>query len=82
MPFRIPEQTPAGTYLLRVDMVFNYWTTPAQLYPACAQIIVESTATGALPATGIKFPEAYDPSMPGEFRELTCPETIYANNNV
>lgn len=68
MPFKIPEQTPAGPYLLRVDMVFNYWNSVAQLYPACAQIVVESNATGTLPATGVKFPEAYDPSMPGKYQ--------------
>jgi hypothetical protein len=66
MPFKIPEQTPAGAYLLRVDLVFNYWNSPAQLYPACAQIVVESSAFGALPKTGIKFPEAFDPGMPGK----------------
>jgi hypothetical protein len=66
MPFKIPTQTPAGAYLLRVDMVFNYWNSPAQLYPACAQVLVEGNATGALPK-GVKFPEVYDPSMPGKF---------------
>lgn len=66
MPFKISEQTPAGAYLLRVDLVFNYWNTVAQLYPSCAQIIVESNATGALPKTGVRFPEAYEPSMPGK----------------
>ena len=66
MPFKIPTQTPAGLYLLRVDLVFNYWHTPAQLYPSCAQIRVESTATGSLPK-GVKFPEVYDPKAPGEY---------------
>lgn len=72
MPFKIPSQTPAGQYLLRVDLVFNYWTTPAQLYPSCAHIIVESKATGALPK-GVKFPEAYDPKMPGENYSFQVP---------
>jgi primosomal replication protein N len=66
MPFKIPAQTPAGKYLLRVDLVYNYWQTEAQLYPTCAHIEVENSVSGDLPK-GVKFPEAYEPSMPGEW---------------
>ncbi|KAF2820353.1 hypothetical protein CC86DRAFT_374518 [Ophiobolus disseminans] len=64
MPFKIPTQTPPGSYLLRVDMVYANGDYATQLYPSCAQILVESSATGALPK-GVKFPEAYEPSQPG-----------------
>lgn len=66
MQFKIPEQTPAGAYLLRVDMVYNYADHVAQVYPSCAHIMVESGVMGALPKTGVKFPEAYYPDMPGK----------------
>ena len=65
MPFQIPKQTPAGQYLLRVDFVYNHWIGTAQLYPSCAHVEVESAASGALPK-GVKFPEVYDPAMPGK----------------
>ena len=68
MPFVIPTQTPAGQYLLRVDMIYNYGKTVAQLYPSCAQIQVESSATGELPK-GVKIPETLYPEMPGEAHE-------------
>jgi len=75
MPFKIPEQTPAGAYLLRVDMVYNYYWSPAQLYPSCAQILVESAATGALPK-GVKIPEVLFPDMPGENHYLPFVQTM------
>lgn len=66
MPFKIPEQTPAGEYLLRVDLVFNTWQVDyAQTYPSCAHIEVTSAASGSLPS-GVKFPEVYRPDMPGK----------------
>ncbi|ETS73783.1 hypothetical protein PFICI_14729 [Pestalotiopsis fici W106-1] len=71
--FKIPAQTPAGQYLLRMDevntgleehnAVFNS-TSPAQLYPSCAQIQVESDFTDPLPQ-GIKIPEALQHTSPG-----------------
>jgi hypothetical protein len=81
MPFKIPEQTPAGQYLLRVDHVFNYWRSPAQLYPSCAHIEVESTASGGLPE-GVKFPEAYEPDMPGENPAGILPPVWYSLTSV
>ncbi|KAF2688408.1 lytic polysaccharide monooxygenase [Lentithecium fluviatile CBS 122367] len=65
MPFKIPEQTPTGSYLLRIDLLYTTGWYPAQLYPTCAHILVEGAAEGALPK-GVKFPEVYDPKMPGE----------------
>ncbi|CAJ2509423.1 Uu.00g144490.m01.CDS01 [Anthostomella pinea] len=72
--FQIPPQIPAGQYLLRFDLVNTgthgvyanneTWTDPAQLYATCAQIQVESAASGALPA-GIGIPEAMSPDSPG-----------------
>jgi len=69
--FNIPAQTPAGQYLLRVDLVntgLKYDNSdsqvPAQLYPGCAQILVESKFGGELPA-GIKIPEDFSHASPG-----------------
>ncbi|KAF3025051.1 hypothetical protein E8E14_014436 [Neopestalotiopsis sp. 37M] len=71
--FQIPLQTPAGHYLLRMDevntgleehnAVFNS-SSPAQLYPSCAQIQIESDSPGSLPE-GIKIPDTLQHTSPG-----------------
>ncbi|KAI1848649.1 hypothetical protein JX266_005508 [Neoarthrinium moseri] len=71
--FKIPAQTPAGQYLLRMDEIntgleehneaFNS-SSPAQLYPSCAQIQVESDYSGDLPR-GIPIPESFSHTSPG-----------------
>ncbi|KAK9771610.1 putative Glycoside hydrolase [Seiridium cardinale] len=71
--FKVPAQTPAGQYLLRIDEIntgleehndgFNS-TAPAQIYPSCAQIQVESDYSGELPA-GINIPEDLSHTSPG-----------------
>lgn len=63
--FTLPKQTPAGQYLLRVDQIWpgvyesgehGLIQIEPQLYPACAQIKVESAIIGKL-SIGIKMPE-------------------------
>ncbi|KFA73044.1 hypothetical protein S40288_03256 [Stachybotrys chartarum IBT 40288] len=61
--FRIPEQTPAGDYLLRLDLIWPGLYQPpiyvggqAQMYASCAQISVKSNVNGSLPQ-GIRIPE-------------------------
>ncbi|KAI9895993.1 hypothetical protein N3K66_009062 [Trichothecium roseum] len=63
--FTIPEETPAGDYLLRMDLVVpGLWEPPiytadvAQLYATCAHLSIASEATGSLPE-GIKIPEGF-----------------------
>ncbi|KAH8593305.1 glycosyl hydrolase family 61-domain-containing protein [Bisporella sp. PMI_857] len=77
-PFTIPKQTPAGDYLLRIDlpaMGFRdlYYVdgqpvilrTESQLYPSCAQIrVLNDEYQGDLPV-GVKIPEAFEPDEPG-----------------
>ncbi|PVH99558.1 lytic polysaccharide monooxygenase [Periconia macrospinosa] len=70
--FRIPEQTPPGQYLMRVDIVWsdgwNEWRTPpfdsAQMYPSCVQLAVESESKAVLPK-GVKIPEIFQWEQPG-----------------
>jgi hypothetical protein len=71
MVFKIPQQTPAGEYLLRMDLIWpGLWQPPiyvsdgAQFYPTCAQILVKSNVTGSLPE-GIKIPEGFNKTEPG-----------------
>lgn len=67
--FELPEKTPAGQYLLRIDQIWpgvseSGTQIEPQLYPACAQIEVESATTGELPK-GIKIPEGLSNISPG-----------------
>lgn len=72
---KIPKQTPAGQYLLRVDQIWPgyYWKegntivrgSEGQLYPSCAQIEVESEVVGGKLPKGIKIPEDFSPASPG-----------------
>ncbi|GAW19297.1 hypothetical protein ANO14919_087830 [Xylariales sp. No.14919] len=73
--FNVPKETPAGEYLLRADLVntgvfeFNFTSFPAQLYPSCLQIHVESDFEGSLPE-GIKIPEDLMHESPGMVTSL------------
>lgn len=64
--FQIPKQTPAGQYLMRMDVQWagkrGKWT--GQMYPSCAQLNIKSDATGALPE-GVKIPDIFSPESPG-----------------
>ncbi|KAF2004387.1 hypothetical protein P154DRAFT_572046 [Amniculicola lignicola CBS 123094] len=72
--FKVPKQTPAGQYLMRVDLAWPGFVyklgadlisdVQGQLYPSCAQIEVESDVTGSLPK-GIKIPEDLQPKSQG-----------------
>ena len=73
--FKIPTQTTAGEYLLRVDapwvtgLTWNRWDPAdkinrSQLYPSCVQILVKSNATGPLPP-GVRIPEDMSAESPG-----------------
>ncbi|CAG9988149.1 unnamed protein product [Clonostachys byssicola] len=69
--FDIPKQTPAGEYLLRLDLIWpGLWEPPIyvsdtpQIYATCAQILVESDATGPLPE-GIEIPADLNTTTPG-----------------
>ncbi|KAF1960545.1 hypothetical protein CC80DRAFT_543959 [Byssothecium circinans] len=66
--FKIPAQTPAGHYLLRIDLIWVHATEdkePAQFYPSCTQIEVTSEVKGDLPQGGILIPEGLAPDQPG-----------------
>ncbi|KAI9159064.1 putative endo-beta-1,4-glucanase D [Paramyrothecium foliicola] len=72
--FKLPKQTPTGQYLLRVDLIWPglLWIKDgkvitdghAQFYASCAQIEVESDASGSLPC-GIRIPEDVSLKSPG-----------------
>jgi hypothetical protein len=91
--FKVPKQTPAGQYLLRVDLIWPgllyildgkvISDGEAQLYPSCAQIEVESEATEPMPQ-GISIPEDLGTKSPGcqvsigqYRRELVDPGYVY-----
>jgi hypothetical protein len=67
--YKIPPQTPAGDYLMRMDQIWpgiypaDCWVM-AQMYPTCAQIRVESTSSLELPG-GIKLPRDVIHFSPG-----------------
>ena len=72
--FKLPKETPKGQYLLRAASVwqgswYTYEGVPhiseGQLYHSCAQIQVESDATGSLPK-GVLIPEAFQYDKPGQ----------------
>lgn len=72
--FKIPKQTPAGQYLLRMDSVnlgfhvgqnWKWQNAETQVYPGCAQIEVESEYSGNLPEGSVSFPEALYNEAPG-----------------
>ena len=70
IPFKIPSQTPAGQYLLRIDGLWPArndvaYESLAQHYPGCAQIEVESSFRGSLPSGGVKIPESLAYGQPG-----------------
>jgi hypothetical protein len=77
MTFKIPQQTPPGRYLMRMDVVWSYfyseWTPSeqwyGQMYPTCAQINVVSEASSEWPPkdAAVKIPEIFYPLEPGEW---------------
>ncbi|KAF2791623.1 lytic polysaccharide monooxygenase [Melanomma pulvis-pyrius CBS 109.77] len=76
--FNIPRQTPAGQYLMRVDIVWSdfYYEgvrhNSSQLYPSCVQIEVEGDSTTVLPK-GVHIPEIFAPDAPG----MTTSQQMY-----
>jgi hypothetical protein len=69
--FQIPKETPAGDYLLRMDLIWaGLWEPPiyvsdgAQFYPTCAHLRIESDVEGSLPE-GILIPEGLTAEQPG-----------------
>ena len=82
--FKIPEQTPAGQYLMRMDLPWsgminqyiNHGDVLTQLYPSCAQLNIKSSATGSLPK-GVKIPEIFSPDVLGAFVFLLYYPCVY-----
>ncbi|KAI0397556.1 glycosyl hydrolase family 61-domain-containing protein [Xylariaceae sp. FL0594] len=65
--FNLPKETPAGQYLLRLDMANpgRVNVTNAQIYATCAQIeVVGDAGNGTLPK-GIRIPEDMTDDSPG-----------------
>ena len=73
MNFSIPEATPPGEYLLRVEHLYVrpvYNTT--QFYIACAQVRIRGPG-GGTPGPIVEFPGAYDLKDPGRWmRAVGC----------
>ncbi|KAF1955754.1 hypothetical protein CC80DRAFT_414304 [Byssothecium circinans] len=66
MNFTIPETTPPGHYLLRVEHLYVRPTyNTKQFYIACAQVEIRGPGGGD-PKPLVKFPGAYDLSDPGK----------------
>ncbi|KAF1994663.1 hypothetical protein P154DRAFT_613009 [Amniculicola lignicola CBS 123094] len=72
LPFKIPTQTPAGQYLMRMDIIWSGMTdnytkigdSLGQMYPSCAQLNIVSGSKVAFPQ-GVKIPEIFSPEAPG-----------------
>ncbi|KAF2875390.1 glycosyl hydrolase family 61-domain-containing protein [Massariosphaeria phaeospora] len=72
--FKIPEQTPPGQYLMRMDLLWSGVQSEyikigedgslAQMYPSCAQLNIVSESKAALP-NGVKIPDIFQPLEPG-----------------
>ncbi|KAB2571981.1 putative fungal cellulose binding domain protein [Lasiodiplodia theobromae] len=65
--FPLPEETPAGEYLLRVEHVGLHGASEvggAQFYISCAQIKVTGSGAGS-PAPTVKIPGVYTGEEPG-----------------
>ncbi|KAF2263084.1 hypothetical protein CC78DRAFT_605021 [Lojkania enalia] len=81
--FNVPPQTPAGQYLMRLDIIWSGFipqgdgTFPpilGQMYPSCAQIEIESDSSGPLPR-GVRIPEIFSPNSTG----MTTSLAMYRN---
>lgn len=65
--FTLPEQLPAGNYLMRAEHVGLHGAGSfggAQFYIGCAQLSVSGSGSGS-PSPVVKFPGAYDGNEPG-----------------
>jgi hypothetical protein len=65
--FTIPQDTPAGDYLFRVEHIGLHVASAegaAQFYLACGQITVTGSG-GGNPSPLVSFPGAYSPTDPG-----------------
>lgn len=64
---KLPPQTPAGQYLLRIDQIWPGAgsSAPPQQYPACAHIEVEPNSHSNPLPKGVKIPESLCSDCPG-----------------
>lgn len=65
--FKIPEEIPAGQYLVRLEHIaIHNAAAPrsAQYYTSCAQVEIASTGTG-VPGPLVKIPGLYNETDPG-----------------
>lgn len=61
----IPKNLKAGHYLIRNELIATH-NTPAEFYPACAQVKVGGSGTGAPSSSElVSFPGAYTGQEPG-----------------
>lgn len=71
--FKVPEQTPSGQYLMRMDIIWAGMTNPyvklgedlGQMYPTCAQLNIVSKSNTPFPK-GVKIPAIFAPDQPGK----------------
>ncbi|CAG9990932.1 unnamed protein product [Clonostachys byssicola] len=61
VPFKIPETTPPGKYLIRAEQVFPFNSdfNATQFYVNCAHLDIVGPG-GGIPVPTVKFPGAYD----------------------
>ncbi|CAI6303570.1 unnamed protein product [Periconia digitata] len=64
--FDMPESTPPGTYLLRLELPFPIkdWPGHSQWYTNCAHVNIIGSGGGS-PGPSVKLPEAYNVLDPG-----------------
>jgi hypothetical protein len=67
LSFRIPQATPSGDYLVRIEHIALHGASSpggAQPYMSCGQITVTNGGNGN-PGPLVSFPGAYSPTDPG-----------------
>ncbi|KAI0311611.1 glycosyl hydrolase family 61-domain-containing protein [Amylostereum chailletii] len=77
LSFTIPENTKAGSYLLRSEIIALHLASDfggAEFYPACAQLKVTGDGTD-VPESTVSFPGAYNDNDPG----IYGPDSIFYN---
>ncbi|KAJ2732727.1 hypothetical protein IW152_003619, partial [Coemansia sp. BCRC 34962] len=78
MEFAIPEDIPAGEYLMRTDILALHTAgteNGAEFYPNCVQIKLESE--GKAKPKGYAIPGIYSPKDPGILINIYSPVTSY-----
>lgn len=82
--FTLPEETPAGDYLMRVEHIALHGASEeggAQFYISCAQLTVTGSGAGT-PTPKVSIPGVYKADDPGLKINICKPPTTFTYPNV